>query len=299
MKNIYSILLSIIILNEISAKVLLITHSYNRPDFIELNAHLFKTFLQDDYEYVVFNDAHQQNMKEQIEQTCKKLGIRCFRVHQNLHNRPNNSPGHRHIDCIQYSLEKLGYDFDGIVAFVDSDMFLIKPFSIEKYLQGYDLAGDLEGRSNERIRIRYLSPNLTFMDMRTLPNKRTISFEGGMVEGLACDVGGHTYYYLKSNPGIKSKFFGHIHMGAMKVADGCKKCTNLDCPSCLKKLQQIGLDEEIIKFVHDIPEDKDVEFFLDHHFLHYRSGSNWNGKPAEYHQRKTRTLSTLISDISK
>lgn len=283
----------------LNSKVLVITHSYNRPDFIELHAFLFKAFLQDDYEYVVFNDAPQQNMKQQIEHMCEKLGIRCFRVRQHLHNRAENSAGSRHMDCIQYSLDKVGYDFDGIVAFVDSDMFLIKPFSIEKYLKGYDLAGDLEGRANEHITVRHLSPALAFMDMRTLPNKRTISFEGGIVEGLNCDVGAHTYYYFKNNPHIHSKFFGHFHIGAVRFEANCKKCDTLSCASCLIKLHQLHLDAAAIKFIHNLPEDKNVEFFLNGHFLHYRGGSNWDQKSSDYHQRKTQALNTLIADITK
>lgn len=291
-------LLSLFILTtSIHSKVLVITHSYNRPDFIELHHRLFKAFLQDDYEYVVFNDASDAHMKKQIAETCQKLGIRCFRVHQRLHNGPNNSAGHRHIDCIQYSLKKIGYDFDGIVAFVDSDMFLIKPFSIEGYLQDYDLAGDLEGRADGHKTVRYLSPALVFMNMYTLPNKRTISFEGGMIEGLGCDVGGHTYYYFKHNPSVRSKFFTHIHMGAMKIINDCKQCSGLDCDSCLAKLQEIGFDANAINFIHALPEDKNVEFYLDRHFIHYRSGSNWDHKPADYHQRKTNALKALIADI--
>ena len=38
-------------------KILIITHNYNRPDFIEIQSATFKKFLQDDYEYVVFNDV--------------------------------------------------------------------------------------------------------------------------------------------------------------------------------------------------------------------------------------------------
>src|ERR1700684_2505146 len=77
-------------------KVLIITHSYCRPDFIELHHKTFKAFLKNDYEYVVFNDASDPHLKRKIEKTCEKLGIRCIRVPQELHAQRNDA-GARHI----------------------------------------------------------------------------------------------------------------------------------------------------------------------------------------------------------
>ena len=62
------ILLFLLLSSQITAKVLLITHVYNRKDFIELHAKTLKAFLQDEYEYVVFNDTPQESIKLQIEQ---------------------------------------------------------------------------------------------------------------------------------------------------------------------------------------------------------------------------------------
>lgn len=273
-------------------KVLIITHSFNRPDFIEIHAKTFKALLKDEYEYVVFNDASNENIQQQIEQTCINLGIRCFRVPQNLHNIPGEtSAGHRHMHGIKYSLESAGFEHDGIVALIDSDMFLIKPFSIEKYLAGYDIAGDLEGRKNDIIEIRHLSPMLVFMNMPSLPNKKTLNFDGGYIEGLGCDVGGHTYFYLKNNPSIKPLFFSHIHVGAWKAIINCPTCTNMSCNACIKLLKD-RFDNVVIKFIQECPDD--IEFFLNDTFLHYRSGSNWNHKPAEYHTAKTMALKNLF-----
>lgn len=278
-------------------KVLVITHSYNRPEFIELHAKTFKKFLKDDYEYVVFNDASQKEMKLKIQQTCQKLGIRCFRIPQHLHNVPEgHHPGHRHTVGIKYSLEKLGFEHDGVVAFVDSDMFLLKPFSIEKYLEGYDIAGELQGRGNATKEIRYISPALVFMNMQTLPQRRMLSFDGGMVEGFSCDVGGHTYYYFKNNPGVRYSYIGLFHIGSWRHAMHCSNCSDLTCANCIKDLQDNRFNEPAIKFIQECP-DKNIEFFLDHTFLHYRGGSNWDYKSAEYHAKKSRALRNLMTSI--
>lgn len=196
---------------------------------------------------------------------------------------------------IAYSFEQIGYEHDGIVAMIDSDMFLLKPFSIEKYLDGYDIAGELQGRKNDVIEVRYLSPALTFMNMQTLPNKHSLSFKGDYVEGLACDVGAHTYYYFKNNPSVSRLCFGLIHVGAWKWHINCQACSNMSCTSCSQLLCERFIQDPFIQFVQECPDD--IEFFLNDTFLHYRSGSNWNNKPAEYHQAKTNALNKLLATI--
>jgi hypothetical protein len=187
-------------------KILIITHVYCRPDFIEMHKRTFDAFLKEDYEYRVFNDAPGPDMQNQIEQTCNRLGITCMRVPQELHNQRNDA-GARHIHSIQYSLDTIGYDYDGIVFIIDSDMFLVRPFSVLEYLEQYDFIGQKQTRPCDGDpEVTYIAPLLVFMNMKTLPNKRTINFDGGFINGHACDVGGHIYYYFKDNPSVKVKF---------------------------------------------------------------------------------------------
>jgi len=273
------------------------THSYNRPDFIEIQHKTFQAFLQDDYEFVVFNDAPEQSAKEKIEQTCKRLNIRCVRVPQALHNE-KNTPGERHMHGIKYSLEQIGFDHPGIVMLIDSDMFLIQPLRLESFLDGYNIAGELEGRGNDKVEVKYLSPMLAFMNMPNLTNKKNISFDGGYVEGLNCDVGGHTYYYLKNNPSVKPFFFGCLHIGNMKQDNDCNKCTNMTCDHCVKMLKDNRFDENAITFIQACP-NTNVEFFMNHTFLHYRGGSNWDGQAAKYHAIKTQALNDFITAITR
>lgn len=280
-----------------SGKVLLMVPTYNRPDFIELQVKTFKAFLQDDYEYVVFNDASQEDMARSIEQTCNRLNVRCFRFPQHIHAaRGMTSPGHRHMDVLAYFLEQMGYDFPGIVAIVDSDLFLLKSFSIENYLRDYDISGELQGRENDAVKVRHLSPILVFMNMQTLPNKRTISFEGGYIEGLACDVGANTYYYLQNNPTVKSRIFTLNFIPALKRALSCSECSNFSCQKCVHYLKEIQFDDKMIAYVQSCPDDN-TEFVLDNTFLHYRCGTNWDNKPGGYHDIKTKALNNLIHDL--
>lgn len=282
----------------LSAKVLIITHSFNRPDFIEIHHKTFKKFLQDDYEYIVFNDAYEHTAeKEQIVATCQKLGIQCIRIPPELHSLNGRfTAGDRHMDNIQYALDKIGYKHDGIVMLIDSDMFLLAPLSVENLMKNCDIAGEIQGRGNSETEIRYISPVLALMNMQRLPNKETISFEGGYIAGFACDVGAHTYYYFKNNPSVRTYFFGAIHIGLLKHHLKCNKCVQMTCPECVKKLkEELKFTDNIIKFIQNCPDN--IEFYLNGTFLHYRGGSNWDSKPSQYHIAKTNALNNLLSSL--
>lgn len=282
------------------AKVLFFTHAFNRPDFLTLQVKTFNALLEDEYELVVFNDAADPHMERQINAQCDALGLQHFRVPQHLHHRPGrHSAGHRHMDGIQFALDTIQYDVQGAydyVVLIDSDAFLIKPFSIKKYMEGYDIAGKIEGRTDGSIRVRHLSPVLVFMNMKTLPNKQTLTFEGGYIHNLACDVGAHTYYYLTNNPTIRPYYFQAHRIFFMRSAIQCTACTNFTCPECVWHLIDKGFDDSMIQFVQECP-DANMEFVLNHTFMHYRCGSNWDNKPAEYHQRKTQALYNFIDNV--
>ncbi len=182
-----------------STTVLIITHSFNRPDFIEIQDKTFKKFLKDDYTFVVFNDAPQEEISDKIIKTCNRLNVPCIRIPQSIHDAPylERWPGedyhHPVVRCanvVQFSLDTLGFDYDGIVMIIDSDMFLIKEFCVQEFLNGFDIAGVLQSRQH----IKYIWNGLVFFNMQTLPDKKTIDFNCGKIDGIGVDVGGHTYY---------------------------------------------------------------------------------------------------------
>lgn len=279
----------------IFSKVFIFTYAFNRPDFIEMHDKTFKKFLKDDYEYIVFSDASRTAMASQIERMCNSLNIRCFGIPKRLHIK-GTDPSRRHADGIQFSLRTLGYNHDDVVAIVDSDMFLIKPFSIKEYLGECELAGQIEEKGDSKISIRYLSPKLVFLNMGILPNKETISFEVGHIKGFACDSGAQTHYYLKNNPEIREKFFDVVHIDTLREHYDCKKCSDLTCSDCYQRLkEEERFNETQIEFIQICPQN--IEFFLNHTFLHYCGGSNWNKKSAHYHTAKTRAFNNFFKVI--
>ncbi len=263
-----------------SSKALIMTYVYNRPDFIELHTKTFNAFLKDEYEYVVFNDAPNTTMCQIIEQTCKKLDVRCFRVPP--HKPHRQAPGYRHIDGITYSLNTLGFDHNDIVIMIDADMFLIKPFSAAQYLKEFDFIGGYQYRSKNGIKVVYTFPGLVFMNMPKLPNKRTISFEGGFINKLACDVGGETHYYFQNNPSLKLKLYTAFSKDGL--------------PKDAQSLRKLGYDENSIHLILDLDRKYGFQFHGDTNFIHYYAGgSNWPGYSKDYLKIKDRFFYDYIN----
>ena len=270
------------------ARILVITHSYNRPDFIEIQYHTFKKFLKDEYEFVVFNDAPSDNMKTAIEQTCDRLGIQCIRIPQKIHTyaylyrlprETCNNPCVRCANVVQYSLNEYGLSHDDLVAIIDSDMFLVKDFSIREYMAQHDLAGVHQTRDNG---VEYVWNGLLFFDMRTLPNKTLINFNCGEVNNTPVDVGGQMHHYLKQTPDARVRFIqqdyvaNHAHKSAQALLD-------------------MGFSASMAEFIRANPPL--VELYADGAFVHYRAGTNWNGQSVGYHRNKTTILNELIQKL--
>jgi hypothetical protein len=233
-------------------KVFIFTTVYNRPEFIEWQCKTFQKFLLDDYEFVVFNDASDTKISRQIEDVCKKHRIECIRVPQ---NHIDNSPGGRHQEAIHYSLNKKALAYDGIVCMIDSDMFQVQPFSIIAFMKDWDIAALAQSRAND---VHYLFPGLVFMDMRTLPNKETMNWARGNINGSACDTGGQMHYYLKNNPNVRVNYLNQFF---------CYDNTYDN-----ETLEKCGFDKYAIKFIQQ-RSLVNSEFLLSGHFFHYRAAS--------------------------
>lgn len=267
----------------LSQNILIITHSFNRPDFIEIQEKTFKKFLKEDYTFVVFNDAPQEDVSQHIIETCNKLNLPCIRIPQSIHDIPylERLPGedyhHPAVRCanvVQFSLDTLGFDHDGIVIIIDSDMFLVKEFCVQEFLDGFDIAGVPQSREH----IKYIWNGLVFFNMQTLPDKKTINFNCGKVDGIGVDVGGQTYRYFKNHPEVMVQLIDNQHYPAHFMLS--------------------ETTDENIKFLfsHDC---NNFEFLLKNAFFHYRGGGNWDNQSNEYHEKKTAVLNAFIDKCLK
>ncbi len=283
--------------------VLIITHNYNRPDFIELQDKAFKKFLKDDYRYVVFNDATSEEMRKKIEETCKKLNIECIQIPQEIHSRPYlpREPNERinasirHANVVMYSLDFMGFDHDGIVFIVDSDILLIRPFSIEKYMKDKDIAARINRPHNKAY---YCSPLFCILNMSKLPDKKTLNFNCGTINGTGGDTGAWSYYYLKNHPELNvvpvSMTFSHqLFLADYHIDKEADFTISDDVKASF--YAHYGFNNTEIKFLLNKPDT--FEFYLDNNFLHYRGGSNHTNNSQKYHDHKFKIFNDFFNDI--
>lgn len=307
-------------------KILVFTYAYNRPDFIEIQYKTFKKFLQDDYEFVVFNDAQQEEMANQIVTMCERYGIRCIPIPQEIHGRPYldrpthgylaqyNCPNVRNCNVVQYSLDTLGFKHDDIVALFDSDLFLVKEFSISQFMQDQKIACITRKCKNHINHIcqelhpdlapfQYIWIGLAFLNIPELQDKTAINFNCGFVHGnIRLDSGGYTYYYL-DNLALNPKSIDRTSLKHLI----CKACNSItvsqsSCTHNTNMLKEIGLCAREIQLAQSMPLDNTktgsyMEFILNGTFIHYCAGSNHSGFSSQFIEIKSKAMQQFINDI--
>jgi hypothetical protein len=296
----YGLISLLIILHTtvIEAKILIFTYAYNRPDFVEIQHKTFQKFMKNEYEFVVFNDATDAVIHAGIHQVCAQYQIECVDIPQEIHSRPYlhrepqegyHDPAVRNANVVQYSLHTRGFAHDDILMLIDSDMFAVKPFNVRAYMDGYDIAG-LQCHNKG---ISYLWIGLVILNMKTMPNKNSINFNCGKVNGVGVDAGGYSYHYIQNNPSARIAYFDNFYINCY----GSNTITNnmrgmLDVPYDTSLLQRLGFDAVSRELIRSGAHR--IEFLLDNTFFHYRSGTNWNQQSGKYHEQKTKLFARFI-----
>lgn len=293
---------------------LVFTTAFNRPDFIELQHRLFERFLQDDYRFVVISDADTEERQRRIREMCDRLQIACHQVPSEIHDRPYlhrsagdnyHNPNVRHCNSVQWAWDTFFARHHGPVMVIDSDMFMIRPFSVEKALEQQHLAGVFWGAEDAQTgAIRsYLWLALILLNNPRLPERQTICFNCGWLPATAtvCDSGGWTYLYLNK------------HKETLKVLTlGYEQGQQFFCPfryASAESQQFDDLSPEVIAAAltargFSTPEidlvlkkPYTIEFLADNHFLHYRAGTNYEQYPEEFLSHKDRVLAEFFEQI--
>ena len=242
------------------------TSVVNRPDFVETQYRLFKTFLKDeDWQFNVVDDSMEESITEEFKSVCDIYGIKYYRKPQNPNKKFDNPlAGARHAtETIQWTYDTIIKEkhAEDMVLFCDSDMFLLDEFSIEEYIKDEVIAGALQVRGP----IEYIWNGIMFFNMSEITKiDPDLNFSDGNVEGNMTDIGGHLYYwFLKNN--VK---FKNVNEGGT---------TPDDCPEYPEEYNGISLVFGNNDDMWTKPEGGfSFELHLENKFLHYRAGTNWH-----------------------
>jgi hypothetical protein len=300
-------------------KILIMTPTSNHPEFIAWQAQCFKKFLKDDYEFIVFNDGHNEHDMQAINAMCASLKIACISVPQENRGRVKryyySRATYLHGEAIKYMMQTVGFDYNGIVVLIDSDMFLVKNFSVIDFLKEHDIAGVRQGPYQGEK--EYMWPGLMFFNMATLPNKSTMQLHSEK----DLDTGGAIYHYFAENPTVKKLFFPQrarfrlsptrqpLYCNVSPIKHEYIPCS-LDCTIAAETvcsnalhtpaiLKQFEFSEAMINRIECKQVPAPSEFLIGDTFFHLMAGSGYQDKRIgnEIITQRTKLLHAFMNDI--
>jgi len=275
----------------------IVTAVVNNPTFIEIQYNTLKKFFKGEYEFIVFNDAKSfpdftnggnPTIKNSIEMLCNKLEITCINIPNEQH-KTNDSASIRTADSMTFILNYQKQNPDKYLL-LDSDMFLIDYFDINKYSQ-YDCAIVLQSRNDSKI--NYFWNGIYYFDMTKMKNLDLLNWS--CCPG--CDTGGMTQEWLQKQmkdkpiPNTdeirwKNELFHTNNIYFIKHLWSCSwDITELPT--------NIIESSPIIDFIKNDPRNSNNKFFCeiyDNVFLHYRAGGNWLNEGMDLHYNLSNNL---------
>jgi len=279
----------------------ILTAVVNNPIFIEIQYYTFKKFIKGQYEFIVFNDAkdfpdftncNNVTIKKQIEDICSTLNIQCINI-PNENHKTNKDSSNRVANSMNYILKYQIENPDKYLV-LDSDMFLIDYFDINKY-SNYDCAIVLQSRNN--FNINYFWNGIYYFDITKMKNLHLLNWNCCP----DCDTGGCMQQWLQKQLKTDSipntdeirwmnKDFHRDNIYFIKHLWSCSWDIN-ELPTNLKTYKKL------ISFLTNDPRNKNYKIFseiYDNVFLHYRAGGNWMGEGINLHKELSKQLRVCL-----
>lgn len=193
------------------SKTKIYTFSHNRPDLIDLQYQSIKQYLQDEFEFIVFNNekpgsegGYDADRISQIDLECKKLNLECIEVSfdQSLQvlNGQLMFTGNQYTNGVAACAYSLSWAWKNIISkdkgisvVIDSDMFLCNKVSFKDMINGYNFAHCPSYRNN--FSIIYPWNGIVIADPQNMPDVNNMTWGPGIVNGVATDVGGELHHY--------------------------------------------------------------------------------------------------------
>jgi len=264
------------------------TFTSNRPDFIDLQMNSFRRHLKEDFEFVVFNNSKLSgdSCYDEINKRCREVGATSIDIQrdlalveecQKLETACSIFNPHgvysianvAHAYALNWAWQNVISKETGPVAIFDSDIFLVQPIKLTDVLYPHQLCCVYDGKPRPQgPPIMYMWPTFVLIDMARFPDPQTLNWFCGRIENVPVDVGGQTFHYFQAHPELDIFNVPRTHF----------------------------CDSESGNFDILNPSNYDEFAVGDSVVLHYRSGSNWNRRSPEYHQKKTAWLKQRIGE---
>ncbi len=244
------------------------------PHFIRAQVAAFRRCLGVPWEFVVFNDAKDwpdatnfgdATMRQQVEETCRELGIRCIPV-ANQGHRHQPSASHRHCETLRHVMEFVRKE-PALHWMIDSDMWPVAfmgPADVAAMFKG---AGTFvkQSRQGPGGEITYAWPNLWWLDTTRVDSSN-------LCWDLAphCDTGGASFTWVSRH--AVQWLPPHLSSGRWGLKDLPK---------------YLHANHALVEFLTQDPRNSEDGCWAELYgpLFHVRAGSNWNGEGVAVHQQ--------------
>ena len=236
--------------------------SYNKPEFISVQANGFKKYCKDDYELIIVNNGIDPTYAGKIDIECAVNNLNSIKVPKTC---TNEYCSQSHTQALEYVLNiAMRTDYsEGINVIMDNDVFPFREFSFEKLMNGNLLGGMYQQRDEHD----YISAIFLMMD-----------------RGL--DLSDFSFYGGIGDTGAAVQFL----MRKYRIV-----------PEYIPHTAQIDIESDyIFTCENDIPYKENYRSqFIAGAFFHYYRGSNWSESDPEYHKKKWKFTLSLLDDPKK
>jgi len=278
-----------------------VTAVVNNPIFIELQYATLKKYMTCEYEFIVFNDAkdfpdftngNDSEMRQKIRDVCNKFNIKYVDI-PNEYHKTNTIPSKRTADSMNFILEFQKQNPDEYLL-LDSDMFLVDFFNIEKY-RNYECGIVLQHRLY--MNTYYLWNGLYYFNIPKMERLDLLQWDMTPY----CDTGGASSIWLSKQtenekiPSICDTFKDKNNSLSMKnyyikyLPSG--QWTEKDIPENIRK------NKSLVNFLITNPRNINNTFFCelyDDCILHYRAGGNWANEGLDLHNNLAKKLKEVL-----
>jgi hypothetical protein len=235
-------------------KISIFSFAVNDKFPIDIVHRQYAKYMKENFEFILFNDAFDSNMEQNINTIASHNNIKCVRVPQNIHSIQN--PSLEYAATINWAVHNYACNNNcEIIGIVHTDVFPICDVYVSSILGENIIASTTEFRIINEKAITYLYPALTFVNMTRLKNVHELDF--GVSPGL--DVGGKTSEFIKNNAGL------------------VKLLPNHQTDYFLATLQNGDKYFDYFKDDLDICKSHGLSAgWISEGFYHYMAGSQWN-----------------------
>lgn len=236
-------------------KVSIFSFAVNDKFPIDIMHRQFKKYMKEEFEFILFNDAMDAQMEQNINTIASYNNIKCVRVPQNIHTIQNPSEGYAatlnwatHVYAPQNNCD--------IIVLIHTDVFPICDVNVSEILGEHTVAATTEFRIRNGIGVTYLYPALTMINMKRLNNVHELNF--GLEPGL--DTGGRTREFIQKYPNTVKFLANHQTSYFFRTLEG----------------ERLG---EYLKTDLEICRNHGLSAgWIAEGFYHYMAGSQWNAE---------------------